>query len=72
MNSTIFNDAMTLSSENLDTTQQIAQNLSQAKVNQEYLIKGVVAGDADIEYCTVHNYLSRYSILSLCASLCSD
>jgi ferrous iron transport protein A len=49
MNSTIFNDAMTLSSENLETTQQIAQNLSQAKVNQEYLIKGVVAGDADIE-----------------------
>jgi len=48
MNSSIFNNSLALSSADLLTTQATAQNLSQAKINQDYVIKGVDAGDSAI------------------------
>lgn len=48
MNSSIFNNSLALSSEDLITTQATALNLSQAKVNQDYVIKSVDAGDSAI------------------------
>ncbi|SQD77875.1 FeoA family protein [Moritella yayanosii] len=48
MNSLIFNNSLALSSEDLLTTQAAAHNLSQAQVNQDYVIKGVDAGEPEI------------------------
>lgn len=48
MNSTIFSDVMTLSSENQGIAQKTAQNLSEAELYQEYIIKDVVADDREI------------------------
>ncbi len=48
MNSTIFSDAMTLSPENLEFAQKSAQNLTEAEINQEYIIKDVVADDQEM------------------------
>ena len=48
MNSSLFNTSLALSSEDLLTTQATVHNLSQAKVNQDYVIKGVDAGEPEI------------------------
>ena len=48
MNSTTFNNVMALSSEYPEVTQYRAQNLAEAKINQEYIIKDVVAVDNEI------------------------
>ena len=48
MNSTTFNNVMALSSEYPKVTQYRAQNLAEAKINQEYISKDVVAVDNEI------------------------
>lgn len=52
MSSTTFNNVMALSSEYPEATQlsakNRAQNLAEAKINQEYIIKDVVAVDDEI------------------------
>lgn len=49
MNSTALYNDMTLSSESTEQPHNAVTNLAQAAVNQEYLIKGVVAGDEELE-----------------------
>ncbi len=52
MSSTTFNNVMAFSSERPDVTKlsakNRAQNLAEAKINQEYIIKDVVAVDDEI------------------------
>lgn len=77
MNSITFNDAMTLSLENPEIIQNTAQNLTEATLNQEYIIKDVIADDQEIvnflftlgcfkgEFITVISILSGSYVISI-------
>lgn len=48
MNSTTFSDAMRYSSTESKATQKRAQNLSEAKVDHEYIIRDLIADDPEV------------------------